>query len=174
MLLVWLPSWIFKLHDQENFLLQFELQYGFSPVCILLWYFKWPKVLYPTQYQYQSKPQYFNTFGMLNLNTNTSDLANLNTNTIPIPIPQICNPQYQYHTVLHWLPCEALFKPYVLRFKKHCFLALSPKCINRQLVGFSYLTTEYFMKCPSIYPKTLVVEYMMNIFKLFITKLGTN
>ena len=30
------------------------------------------------------------------------------------------------------------------------------------------------MKCPAIYPKILVVEYMMNIFELFINKVGTN
>ena len=76
-------------------------------------------------------------------------------------------------TVLHWLPCEALFKPYVLRFEKHCFLALSPKCINRQLVGFSYFITKTIILYSRFYPKNLVEKKIQQIFKLFINKLAS-
>ena len=66
------------------------------------------------------------------------------------------------------------FQTYVLRFKYHLFSQTISNCIFTQFIGFSYLTTKYFLKCSAIYSKILVVEYMMDIFELFINKLGIN
>ena len=65
------------------------------------------------------------------------------------------------------------FQTYVLRFKYHLFSQTISNCIFKQFVGFSYLTTKYFMKSLPFYPKILAVENMMNIFKLFINKLAS-
>ena len=68
---------------------------------------------------------------------------------------------------------DDVFQTYVLRFKYHLFSQTISNCIFKQFVGFSYLTTKYFMKSLPFYPKILAVENMMNIFKLFINKLAS-
>ena len=56
---------------------------------------------------------------------------------------------------------------------RYCFFFVSPKCINRQLVGFSYFITKTIIQHSRFYPKNLVEKRFQQIFKLFINKLGS-
>ena len=78
-----------------------------------------------------------------------------------------------YNTVPQKPTNDDCFQTYVLRFKYHLFSQTISNCIFTQFIGFSYLTTKYFLKCSAIYSKILVVEYMMDIFELFINKLAS-
>ena len=82
-------------------------------------------------------------------------------------------PIYDKGTVPQKPTNDDCFQTYVLRFKYHLFSQTISNCIFTQFIGFSYLTTKYFLKCSAIYSKILVVEYMMDIFELFINKLAS-